>query len=115
MDTLYIGDIPLDYKYATINSGYIRLFNKPSARNETLTYYQIYTNQNGFYYSTGTQTFNNTSTTYFTQLNVSNNIVYRQDIDSIFVMTFCLVIFGLWLLNFITSCIRKGGVLGGLF
>lgn len=115
MDTLYVGDIPLNFKYAQINNGYIRLFDKPSARNETLTYYQVYTSQNGFYYSTGTQTFNNTNTTYFTEIPVSNNIVYRQDIDSIFVMSFILVIFGLWLLNLISSCIRKGGVLGGLF
>lgn len=114
MDTLYLGDIPLDYKYAVFNNGYITLYNKPSARNETLSYYRIYTNVNGFYYSTGSQNFGS-NTNYFTEVEVSNNIVYRQDIDSIFLMTFILVIFGLWLLNFITSCIRKGGVLGGLF
>lgn len=114
MDTLYVGDIPLDYKYAVFSNGYITLYNQSSAKNETLNYYRIYTNNNGFFYSTGSQSFGN-YTTSFTEVSVSNNIVYRQDIDGIFIMTFILVIFGLWLLNFITSCIRKGGVLGGLF
>ena len=114
MDTLYLGDIPLDYKYAVFSNGYITLYNKSSARNETLNYYRIYTNNNGFFYSTGSQYFGN-NTSSFTEVSVSNNIVYRQDIDGIFIMTFIFVIFGLWLLNFITSCIRKGGVLGGLF
>lgn len=114
MDTLYIGDIPLDYKFAVFSNGYITLYNQGSARNETLFYYRIYTTNNGFYYSTGSQYFGNNIST-FTQIPVSQSIVYRSDIDSIFLMTFLLVIFGLWLLNLITSCIRKGGVLGGLF
>lgn len=114
MDTLFIGDIPLDYKYAVFSNGYITLYNKSSARNETLNYYRIYTTNNGFYYSLGTQTFGNTRSV-FTPVNVSDNICYRTDFDSIVIMVFCFVIFGLWLLNFITSCIRKGGVLGGLF
>lgn len=114
MDTLYIGDIPLNYKYAVFSNGYITLYNKPSARNETLVYYRIYTTNNGFFYSSGSQNFG-TTTSYFTEVNVSDNIVYRSDIDSIFIMSFLLVIFGLFLLNLITSCIRKGGVLGGLF
>lgn len=114
MDTLYIGDIPLDYKYAVFSNGYITLYNQSFARNETLNYYRIYTTNNGFYYSTGSQYFGN-NTSSFTEVPVSQNIVYRTDIDGIFLMSFILVIFGLWLLNLITSCIRKGGVLGGLF
>lgn len=114
MDTLYVGDIPLDYKYAVFSNGYITLYNKSSARNETLNYYRIYTTNNGFYYSSGTQSFG-TTTSYFTTINVSDNIVYRTDFDSIVLITFIFLIFGLWLLNLITSAIRKGGVLGGLF
>lgn len=46
---------------------------------------------------------------------VSNNKVYRRDFGDICIMVSLMVGFGIWLLNLITSSIRKGGVLGGLF
>lgn len=114
MDTLYIGDIPLDYKYAQFSNGYITLFNKPYGNNETLDYYRIYTNNNGFYYSHGTQNFGSYNTTYFQEVEVSDNFLYRTDIDGIFTVTFIFIVFGIWLLNLITSFVHKGGVLSGL-
>lgn len=42
MDKLYISDIPKEYHYAQISGNTIRLYNKPSAQNETLTCYILY-------------------------------------------------------------------------
>lgn len=114
MDTLYIGDIPVSYKYAQFGNGYIDLYDKSSARNQTLTYYRIYLNNGGFfYYDTGTRNYG-TSTVYFQPINVSQDWKYRQDFPDICMVTFC-VAFGLLLLvNLITSCFKKGGLLGGL-
>lgn len=114
MDTLYIGDIPSDYHYFTVGTNYIRLFNKSTFRNETATYYQIYTNCDGFFYSTGTQTFGNTSTTTYPSINVSDNWMYRTDIDKIFTVVFIIILMFLFCFNIITSCVKKGGVFGGL-
>ncbi len=113
MDTLYIGDIPLDYTYATFNGDYITLYNKSSARNETLSYFRIYTNYDNFMYTSGTQTFSN-NTTYFQPITVSNNWMYRTDIDKIFVVCFIIFFMFIFVFNIITSIYKKGGVFGGL-
>lgn len=116
MDTLYIGDIPLEYKYAQFSNGYITLYNKSYGNNETLDYYRIYTNNNGFYYSQGQTTFGNYNTTYFQEINVSDKWVYRSDFGIIIISAFvCFLFFFVFLFNIVTSFIRKGGVLGGLF
>lgn len=113
MDTLYIGDIPLDYHYAQFNSNSIRLYNKPSFQYETANYYQIYTTYNGFYYTTGTQSFGS-NVSYFQDIKVSNDWLYRSDIDKIFIVSFIIIFMFIFIFNIITSCFKKGGVFGGL-
>ena len=114
MDTLYIGDIPLDYKYAQFSGDYITLYNRPSANNITLDYYRIY-DKEGFYYSKGIQTFGSYNTTYFTEIEVSDNWLYRQDIDKIFTVCFIIFFMFIFVFNIVTSVFKKGGVFGGLF
>lgn len=113
MDTLYVGDIPPDFHYASFNNGYITLYNKPNGHNETLTYYRVYTNNNGFFYSTGTQIFGQ-NYSYFDDINVSNNWLYRSDIDKIFIVCFIIIFMFVWVFNIVTSVFKKGGVFGGL-
>lgn len=114
MDTLYIGDIPSEYHFATFSNGYITLYNKNRGYNETLNYYRIYTNNNGFYYSTGTQSFSSYNPTYFTDIHVSNNWLYRSDIDKIFIVCFIIFFMFIFVFNIATSVFKKGGVFGGL-
>lgn len=115
MDTLYIGDIPSEYHYAIFNNGYIDLYNTNVLHNNTYTRYRIFTNVNGFYYSIDNVQVGNYTTTYTTDINVSDQITYRQDFSSIVVVTFIIALFGVWLFNLLSSLIRKGGLLGGLF
>ena len=115
MDTLYVGDIPSDYHYAIFNNGYIDLYNSSVLHNNTYTRYRIFTNVNGFYYDTSEVNIGNYTTTYTTNINTTNDITYRRDFPSILFMTLCFTLIGVWLLNLISSIIRKGGVLGGLF
>lgn len=115
MDTLYIGNIPSEYHYAIFNNGYIDLYNTNVLHNNTYTRYRVFTNCDGFYYSVDSVNVGQYTTTYTTDISVSDNAVYRQDFDSIVVVTFIIALFGVWLLNLITSLIRKGGILGGLF
>lgn len=115
MDTLYISDIPQEYHYAQFGSDYITLYNQPSGHNQTLHYYRIYNSDLGYYYSQGDTTFSQYNTTYFTDIPVSNNWMYRHDIDIIFVVCLCVFIMFLFVFNIITSCFKKGGVFGGLF
>lgn len=115
MDTLYIGDIPEEYHYAVFNNGYITLYNTDSFRsNKEYPYYRIYTNLGGFYYVEGQSIFNNYSTIDVQEINVSNNWLYRQDIDSIFIVVFIICFLFVFLFNIVTSVFKKGGVFGGL-
>lgn len=113
MDKLYIGDIPLNYKYAQFGSNYITLYSKSTGRNETLDFYRIYTNNNGFYYSVGSTTFGNTTTS-FQEIDVTDNFLYRTDVADIFSVSFFCILLFVFLLNLVTSVFKKGGVLGGL-
>ncbi len=114
MDTLYIGDIPSEYHYAIFSNGYITLYNKSYGRDETLNYYRIYTNNNGFFYTTGSTSFSSYNPTYFQNVNVSNNWLYRSDIDKIFTVCFIIFFMFIFVFNIVTSCFKKGGVFGGL-
>ena len=114
MDTIYIGDIPSDYHYATFGSDYITLYNQPSGYNSTLPYYRIYYNYDNFVYSTGFTTFSSYNRTDFTDVSVSNSWWYRGDLDAILTCVFIISIFFVFIFNIITSCFKKGGVFGGL-
>lgn len=114
MDTLYIADIPTEYHYAIISNDYITLYNKPYGHNETLNYYRIYSNNLGYYYSQGTQSFSQYNTTYFTDIPVSNDWMYRTDIDKIFTVCFIIFFMYIFVFNIVTSVFKKGGVFGGL-
>ena len=114
MDTLYIGDIPSEYHYASFNGDYITLYNRASATNTTLHYYRIYKHYDNFMYSEGDQQFGSYNTTYFTDVKVSNYWMYRSDIDKIFIVCFIIIIMFVWVFNLVTSMFKKGGVFGGL-
>lgn len=94
--------------------GYIDLFNTNVLHNGSFDYYRIYTNNNGFYYSYNTANYSQYITEYAIPIDVTNDVCYRSDFDSILIITFIFVLFGVFLLNIITSLINKGGVLGGL-
>lgn len=114
MDTFYIGDIPSEYHYAIFNSNYVDFYNVPFLNaNTSYNYYRVYLNNEYFYYDFFTR--NTYQETQLVDVKVSNNVAYRKDFDSIVVLVFIFAIFGVWLFNLLTSAIRKGGLLGGLF
>lgn len=113
-DVLYISDIPSEYHYAVFSNDYVTLYNQPSAANETLDYYRIYYKVSPGTYITGTQYFNSYNTTYFVDYPVSNSVWDRPDLDKILLCVLILAVFGVFLINLVTSIIKKGGILGGL-
>lgn len=116
MDKLYTGDIPQEYHYARFSSNYIDLYNTDILlSNNTYTYYRVYLYNNLFFYDTlQTTTGGYYSTTYTTNIETTDNIMYRRDFPSILTMTLIIAVFGIWLFNILSSAIRKGGGLGGL-
>lgn len=115
MDVLYIGSIPSQYHYAVWSSDYVTLFDRPTAQNITLSYYRIYFNAPGFYYSQGSQTFSQYQMTSFQDIEVTDKWYYRKDSLTILCFTVCVAVCLLWFVNLFTSIFKKGGLLGGLF
>lgn len=117
MDTLYIGDIPTDYHFASYGNNYIDLYNVEQLQpDSTYNYYRIYLYDRGFFYEPRV---NITTESYIGQtnnnINVSSSYVYRHDFVDICIICGLFIVCGLWFFNLISSCIRKGGLLGGLF
>lgn len=114
MDTLYIGDIPLTYKYANLSNDYIDLYDTDTLiANNTYTRYRIYMYDNSFMYSVASVRAGATQSI-ATELNVTNNVLYRRDMPFIAVWSFVLIVGFVFLINIVTSFIKKGGVFGGL-
>lgn len=114
MDTIYIGDIPEEYHFARFGSNYIDLFNTNElSNNRTYTYYRVYLYDNLFEYDVRSQEGSYYHET-LQDVKVSQDKVYRRDFGDICIIIAIMVGFGIWLLNLMTSLIRKGGVLGGL-
>ena len=115
-DKIYIPDtVPDGYIYGSINNYYVDLFNKPSFQNETATYYRIYYSYSDGLVTSNTRSFSNYNPTTFEQLPVSRSVFDRPDFINIVGVTLLFAFCGIWLFNLITSFIRKGGLLGGLF
>lgn len=85
MDVIYIGDISTDFKYAVFGSNYIDLYDRNYILpNTSATYYRIYFYDNTFVYSTFSRSANyNGYNVGGTEVQVTNNVWYRRDIDSI--------------------------------
>lgn len=116
MDTLYIGDIPLEFHYAIFNSDYIDLYDSEYLTpNSSYNYYRIYLYDNAFFYQRNVR---NTSYNFTIQqlssIDVSNDYWYRRDFDSICFIGLVLSILLFLLTNLFTTFIRKNGVLSGL-
>ena len=112
MDTLYTGNIPKDYKYIFLQDGYIYLFNKPFAENQTLECYKI-SNNNGFLYCH--DTFEVHELVNFEKVNVTKKHYYRTDYTNILFCSCMLAVVFIFILNIVTTLYKRGGVLSGLF
>lgn len=112
MDTLYTGNIPKDYKYIFLKDGYIYLFNQAYIENSTLDCYKIF-NNNGFLYCK--DTFTSQELVNFEKVNVTNKHYYRTDYFNILFCSCAISLIFIFLTNIVTSFVKRGGVLNGLF
>ena len=115
MDKLYIGDIPLDYHYVMFSDNHLDLYNRSVLpRNSSVTYYRIYTNYDNFMYSVNTVTTPNYDQVISNSIEVTNDVMYRNDMPQIVSTTFIFAIGFVFLINLVTSFVKRGGLLHGL-
>lgn len=116
MDTIYTGDIPQSFHYAQFSNYYIDLYDTNVLQaNHTYNYYRIYLYDNLFLYDSLSRQIGSYSTnTYLQNVRVTDNIRYRRDFPDIALTIFLYILLFIFLVNLVTSSIKKGGLLGGL-
>lgn len=116
-DVLYIGDIPEEYHYAQFNNYFVDLYNTANLLpNHTYKFYRVYLYDNYFAYDNRTRTLSSYSSGELAfDIPVSVNVNNRRDAPSIWLMIFFGILAICAICNIVTSMIRKGGILGGLW
>lgn len=117
MDIIYVPkDIPSEYHYIKYsNYNYFDLFNTDRfSNNSTYDFYRVYYINGSYTYYKDTYNTSNYTNISTHNINISSENYYRPDFCNILMITFIIVFFAIFLFNIITSCIRKGGLFGGL-
>lgn len=105
-----------DYKYIVPNGDYYDLYDTFYLENgQTYKFYRFYNNleKDLFQENYITPTTNTTLNTI--EIIPKNNYIYRQDYKDIIITSAILIIGLVILINILTSIIKRGGVLSGLF
>jgi hypothetical protein len=107
--------IPNDYKYITnITSNYFDLYNTNNTAGKTLTFYRIYYSFNDDMYFTYSQNYGQYNSLNLQEIERSTSIFSRHDNLQLFTISFVVLFFIIFIINIMTSIVKKGGVLGGL-
>lgn len=109
-DIIYVKNIPLNYNYAVFGNGYVDLYNSNYVgSNSNYDYYRVWFYSNTFqsihYSSYSYSSFNVNAT----QIRTTNNFLYRQDISSIFLVSFFVIVAIYKLMMVIFKNFIKGG------
>lgn len=112
-DTIYVGDIPLNYKFARFGNNYVDLYKEASPTGQT-DYYRVYFYQNSFQSEHLFANYSGYNTITTTEVQVSNDWHYRRDLPSICFLSLVEIMILIIIVNLVTSVFKKGGVLSGL-
>ena len=108
-------EIPEEFQYmGNITSTYFDLYDKSNIQGTSGTYYRIYyAFEPDYWQSYSYQSSQYTSTNYQT-IERTDSFLARPDNYKIITCGFCIIFLIIFLINIMTSIIKKGGVLGGL-
>lgn len=116
MAKLYVPkEIPKEYNYlGNITDTYYDLYNKSNIQNSTSDFYRVYYNINPDLYTHNEDYYGEIFNTNFQQVDTSSSILNHPNNLSIFGVAFIVLFTIVFILNIVTSIIKKGGLLGGL-
>lgn len=103
-------EIPDDYVYLYYTNDYIDYYNVATARNRDVNYYRYYYKIPAVEYRS--RYIGNYSTTLGYQQELTDNWLYSSHSSTILLSTFIIVIFIIFVLNNITSIVKRGGIFG---
>lgn len=115
IEKLYINDeIPENYHFIKYGNGYYDLFSTQQLHNGNYDYYRVYYDFNQDMVTKGYLSVSQYQTYSLDNVLVTHNVFYRKDIDSILTVCFIMCFLGIFLINWVTSIVKKGGVFFGL-
>ena len=115
-DKIFCSDIPEGFKYFfPTNTGY-RLYNTNNfEEGETYEYYEFFTEISSNTYVHGWDSPSNFSQPVeIYEVEVTSDNFYRSDIHDVIGSTFILGLCFIFLINIVTSIVRRNGIFGGL-
>lgn len=114
-EKLYVNEeVPDGFHFIRYGIGYYDLFNTQYLNNGSYNYYRVYYDFNQDMVTRGVLTVSQYQTYSLDQITTTHNVFYRKDIDSILTCCFIMCFLAVFLINWVTSIIKKGGVFSGL-
>lgn len=111
---LYVPkDIPSEYVYvANITNTYYDLYNTNDIAGKTVDYIRVYYALDDDLYLTFRQTYSQYNTLVCKEIVQSHSIFAKHNSLQVFGITFIVCFFIIFVINIMTSIVKKGGILG---
>lgn len=115
-DKIFSSDVPKDFNFLLITTTGYKLYNTDNfEEGGTYEYYEFFTSLSSNTYVHGWDNPTNFSQLVEVhQVEVTDDVFYRSDIHDIIGTTFIFALGFIFLINIITSIVRRNGLLGGL-
>lgn len=117
MTTIYKNsEIPSEYNIMVPSDSYYDLYKTSVLQpNENYDYYRVfYTLNEDIFVHNNRYNYNTITYLQGTQVNTSDNYIYRHDYKDIVFVSGAYILMFLFLVNIVTSLIKKNGILSGL-
>lgn len=109
-------EIPEEFIYiGNITNSYFDLYDRSNIQGSSGTYYRVFYALEPSYwqaYSYQSSQYNQTS---YQAIERTDSFLARPDNYKIVTCGFCIIFLFIFLINLVTTLIKKGGILGGLF
>lgn len=108
-------DIPDDYKFiGNISDYYYDLYDKSNIQGSAGNYFRVFYGLDPDYFEFRSYSNNSYYATSFQEVETTSSFLARPDNYKIITCGFCIIFLIIFLINIMTSIIKKGGLLGGL-
>lgn len=108
-------EIPQEFVYiGNITNSYYDIYDRSNIQGHNGTYYRIYYSLDPSYWQAYSYSASQYNTTQYLQIDRTDSFLARSDNYKIATTGFCLIFLLIFLINLVTSIIKKGGILGGL-
>lgn len=108
-------EIPEEYCFiGNITSSYFDLYDRSNIQGTSGVYYRVYYSLEPSYWQAFEYSNSSYYTTSYQEIERTDSFLARPDNYKIVTCGFCIIFLFIFLINIVTTLIKKGGILGGL-